>query len=67
MNADELKPGEYCLVRVQVLQRMLGGVVVRIPEGPKVLIKQRYMGLVSPVEPEKEPEKKKVSRKKAER
>ncbi|MBR5889443.1 MAG: hypothetical protein IKY92_05305 [Akkermansia sp.] len=46
MNILDAKPGQYCLVKVQVQGVIGGGLVVKMPAGPRVIIKPEYLDAV---------------------
>ena len=50
MNILDAKPGQYCLVKVQVQGVIGGGLVVKMPAGPRVIIKPEYLSEVTLVE-----------------
>lgn len=50
MNIEDAKPGQYCLVRMRVQGVIGGGLVVKVPAGPRVIIKPEYLDDVTLVE-----------------
>lgn len=50
MNILDAKPGQFCLVKVQVQGVIGGGLVVKMPAGPRVIIKPEYLSEVTLVE-----------------
>ena len=50
MNILDAKPGQFCLVKVQVQGVIGGGLVVKMPAGPRVMIKPEYLSEVTLVE-----------------
>jgi hypothetical protein len=50
VNILDAKPGQYCLVKVQVQGVIGGGLVVKMPAGPRVIIKPEYLSEVTLVE-----------------
>lgn len=62
MNILDAKPGQHCLVKVQVQGVIGGGLVVKMPAGPRVIIKPEYLSEVTLVK-EQAAGVKKVSKK----
>ncbi len=50
MNILDAKPGQHVLVKVQVQGVIGGGLVVKMPAGPRVIIKPEYLSEVTLVE-----------------
>lgn len=50
MNILDAKPGQHVLVKVQVQGVIGGGLVVKVPAGPRVIIKPEYLSEVTLVE-----------------
>ena len=59
IDIQEVKRGQYCQVKLQVDGIMAGGLVLRVPAGPRVLLKPEYLELATLV---KEGTKKKADK-----
>lgn len=47
IDIQEVKRGQYCQVKLQVDGIMAGGLVLRVPAGPRVLLKPEYLELAT--------------------
>ena len=62
IDIQEVKRGQYCQVKLQGDAIMAGGLVLRVPAGPRVLLKPEYLELATLVNDAANTKKKKAKK-----
>lgn len=59
IDVTQVRRGQFCQVRLQVDGVLAGGLVLRVPGGPRVLLKPEFLELATPADEQKPAKKRK--------